>query len=255
MYKRLFFFGLLGPLSILALSTASNAKVVVGDPSVPCAEDPACMNRLHPDIPMVATADPGENIVFNGRDAFDLSLDPDEFSSAPALPREGTGIVHALSGPVNIKGARSGDVLAVKIESLKPADVGWTESGPFGFAGDQFGQEERFIVWRIDANYAVSDALPGVRILNASFPGVVTTLPGKRLLAEVLKREGQLLDIGGAGLPLDPNEAQPSALCGPFQGPRDTVGAVLCRDWFSTEGGGNSASESCLPRLRSHCRP
>jgi formamidase len=215
MYQQRFLFGVLGPLSILALSAASNAEVVLGDVSVPCAQDSACMNRLHPDIPMVATADPGEPIVFHGRDAFDLFLDPDEFSSASAMPREGTGVVHALTGPVHIKGAKSGDVLAVKIESLKPASVGWTEAGSFGFAGDQFGQDARFIVWRVNEDYAVSDALPGVRIPNASFPGVVTTLPGHRLLSDILSREGELMNIGGSVMPPDPNEAQPSALCGP----------------------------------------
>lgn len=173
------------------------------------------MNRLHPEIPMVATADPGEPIVFHGRDAFDLFLDPDEFSSAPDMPREGIGIVHALTGPVHIRGAKAGDVLAVKIDSLKAASVGWTQAAPIGFAGEQFGQDVRFIVWRINEDYAVSDALPGVRIPNASFPGVITTLPGQQLLADVLKREGQLMGLGGAVLPPDPSEAQPSALCGP----------------------------------------
>lgn len=190
------------------------AEVVVGDVNVPCAEDPACINRLHPAIPMVAKADPGEPIVFRTRDAFDLSLDPDGFSSAKGIPREGLGIVHALTGPVFINGARAGDVLAVTIEALVPADVGWTLAGPFGFAGDQFGTEERFIVWRIDGEYAVSDALPGVRIPNASFPGVVTTLPDEKLLADVLARETQLLESGGAVLNPDPVEAAPEAVCG-----------------------------------------
>lgn len=215
MQKRPYFLHSFALLSIVALSNISSAQVVVGDRSVACAEDAACFNRLHPDIPMVATADPGEQIVFAGRDAFDLTLDPDKLSSAPAIPREGTGIVHALTGPVFIKGAVAGDVLAVSIQSLEPADVGWTESGAFGFAGDQFGRDQRFIVWRINDEYAVSDALPGVRIPNASFPGVVTTLPGKRLLTDVLRREKQLQQIGGAVMNPDPSEAQPSSLCGP----------------------------------------
>ncbi|MEQ8262033.1 acetamidase/formamidase family protein [Pseudohaliea sp.] len=215
MSKLRFPVALVAPLSIFAVAAASNAEVTVGNPAVACAEDPACMNRIHPAIPMVATAEPGERIVFVGRDAFDLSLDPDELSSAPAIPREGIGIVHALTGPVAIRGARAGDVLAVTIEALEPAAVGWTEAGPFGFAGEQFGQDGRFIVWRINEEYAVSDALPGVRIPNAAFPGVVTTLPGERLLAEVLEREGELLALGGTVLPPDPVEAQPAALCGP----------------------------------------
>ena len=203
-----------GLLLSLAMLGDAAAEVVVGDRSVSCAEDPACINRLHPDIPMVAKADPGERIVFFGRDAFDLTLDPDEISSAKANPRKGVGIVHALTGPVFINGAKAGDVLAVTIEALEPDDVGWTEAGPFGFAGDQFGNDGRFIVWRITDDYATSDALPGVRIPNASFPGVVTTLPGEELLAEVLARETQLLGSGGAVMNPDPVEAEPATLCG-----------------------------------------
>ncbi len=203
-----------GLLFVLVLFADAGAEVVVGDRRVSCAEDPACINRLHPDIPMVARADPGERIVFLGRDAFDLSLDPAEFSSAKTMPREGFGIVHALTGPVFIIGAEAGDVLAVTIEALEPDNVGWTEAGPFGFAGDQFGTDGRFIVWRINDDYAVSDALPGVRIPNASFPGVVTTLPGKKLLADVLAREKQLLESGGAVVSPDPGDAEPAKLCG-----------------------------------------
>jgi formamidase len=203
-----------GLLAALAVFTDADADIVVGDRGVSCADDPACINRLHHDIPTIANADPGERIVFVGRDAFDLTLDPNEFSSANAKPREGVGIVHALTGPVFINGAKTGDVLAVTIEALEPADVGWTEAGPFGFAGDQFGRDERFIVWRINDEYAVSDALPGVRIPNASFPGVVTTLPGAALTAEVLARETQLLDSGGAVMGPDPDEAQPASICG-----------------------------------------
>lgn len=196
------------------ISNGVSAQVTVGDRSVGCLDDPACMNRLHPDIPMVAEAAPGERIIFRSRDAFDLTLDPDEFSSAESRPREGTGIVHALTGPVSIRGARAGDVLAVTIESLEPDTVGWTHASPFGFAGDQFGTEEQFIVWRINNDHAVSDALPGIRIPNASFPGVVTTLPDETLLTDVLEREGTLLDAGGAVLPPDSEEAAPETVCG-----------------------------------------
>jgi len=189
------------------------AEVVVGDRSVGCLDDPACINRLHPDIPMVAEADPGERIVFHGRDAFDLTLDPNGPASAPAKPYEGTGIVHALTGPVSINGARAGDVLAVTIESLEPDSIGWTEASTFGFAGDQFGTETWFIVWRMDDDYATSEALPGVRIPNASFPGVVTTLPDEALLAATLEREAALLDAGGMVLPPDPDDAAPAGVC------------------------------------------
>ena len=198
----------------LALSAQASAQAVVGDASMSCAEDPACMNRLHPEIPMVAEVDLGEPIIFVARDAFDLTLDPDVSSSAKRRPREGVGIAHALTGPVHIRGAKAGDVLAVTIEALEPAKVGWTDVTPFGFGGDQFATEERFIVWRLNGDYAESDALPGVRIPNASFPGVVTTLPDERLHADILERETELLEEGGFVLPPDPTEAKPAKLCG-----------------------------------------
>ena len=36
-----------------------------------CADDPACHNRWHPAITPVATAKPGDVVVFGTRDAFD----------------------------------------------------------------------------------------------------------------------------------------------------------------------------------------
>ena len=163
---------------------------------------------------MIAEADQGEPIVFVARDAFDLTLDPDISSIAKQRPREGVGIAHALTGPVHIRGARAGDVLAITIEALEPAKVGWTDVTAFGFGGDQFATEDRFIVWRLNDEYAVSDALPGVRIPNGSFPGVVTTLPDNRLQADILEREAQLMAAGGIVLPPDTDEAKPVALCG-----------------------------------------
>ena len=195
-------------------NSEATADIMVGDLSVSCAEDPACVNRIHPDTPMIAEADPGDRIVFFGRDAFDLTLDPAEYSSAKMIPRDGAGVVHALTGPVHIKGAKAGDVIAITIESLKPAKVGWTEAGAFGFAADQFGTDGRFIVWRLNDDYAESDALPGVRIPNASFPGVITTLPDQALHADILERETDLLAAGGTVFPPDPEEAKPAAICG-----------------------------------------
>ena len=202
-------------LSITATAQTAAPAVVVGNPAVRCEEDPSCMNRLHPAIPTVAEAAPGQRIVFHSRDAFDLRLDPDQWSSAKTIPRRGVGIAHALTGPVSIIGARAGDVLAVTIDEIKPAKVGWTQAGSFGFAADRFGTDELFIVWRLNDRDAVSDALPGIRMPNSSFPGVVTTLPDKAFLAKVLARETELLNAGGSVFNPDPYEARPTQVCGP----------------------------------------
>lgn len=192
----------------------ARADIVVGGTGATCAEDPACINRLHPDIPMVATAMPGERITLKGRDAYDIHLDPDEFTQGESPPAGDFGDVHPMVGPIHIEGARPGDVLAVTIESIDPGPVGWTNASPFGFAGDAVDVENRFISWRINKEYAVSEALPGVRIPNASFPGVIATMPGPELLADVLEREQELADAGGAVFTPLVDRAQPSSLCG-----------------------------------------
>jgi len=224
-----------GAASVIALPEQASAQTVLGDTSVSCAEDPACMNRLHPEVPMIAEADQDEPIVFVARDAFDLTLDPDVTSVAKQRPRVGVGIAHALTGPVHIRGAKAGDVVAITIEALEPATVGWTDVTAFGFGGDQFATEERFIVWRLNNEYAESDALPGVRIPNGSFPGVVTTLPGVELHADILEREAQLMAAGGVVLPPDPEEAKPVALCGP----EGTKKSECLRTVPPRENGGN----------------
>jgi formamidase len=163
---------------------------------------------------MAARARPGERILFIGRDAGDMQIDPDEFASGEGSPRLSFGVVHPLTGPVYIEGAVAGDVLAVTIEDIKPGPVGWTSASAFGFAGAAIGSEDRFIVWRLNDEYAVSDDLPGIRIPNGSFPGVVTTMPGADLLQRVLEREQELAAAGGAVFSPDPDSAEPSSLCG-----------------------------------------
>jgi formamidase len=190
------------------------ADVTVGGSGGTCSEDPACINRIHSDIPMAARAKPGERILMIGRDAGDLHIDPDEFESGDSSPRLSFGVVHPLIGPVHIEGAELGDVLAVTIEDIDPGPVGWTSASAFGFAGAAVESEDRFIVWRLNDEYAVSEDLPGVRIPNASFPGVVTTMPGAEKLQQVLEREQQLADAGGAVFSPDPDTAEPSSLCG-----------------------------------------
>jgi len=201
-------------MTLVLFAQPSDADVEIGGTGISCADDPACINRLHPDIPMAVRVASGERITLRGRDASDIQLDPDEFSVAEASPREGFGVVHPLVGPVFIEGAIVGDTLAVTIEVIDPGPVGWTSASPFGFAGDAVGSESRFVVWRLNDRYAESDAIPGVKIPNASFPGVIVTLPGPDLLDDVLDREARLAEAGGAVFLPDTELAEPTSLCG-----------------------------------------
>ncbi|MDA0681166.1 MAG: acetamidase/formamidase family protein [Proteobacteria bacterium] len=222
-------------LVVLLIPMIVRADIIVGGEGSRCSEDPACINRIHPDIPMAARARPGERITMIGRDAGDMQLDPDEFAVAEQSSREGFGVVHPLVGPVYIEGAIAGDVLAVTIEGIKPGPVGWTTSSAFGFAGDMVGSESRFILWRLNEDYATSDALPGIRIPNASFPGVIMTLPNSQQLGQILAREQKLADAGGAIFSPDPDLAEPSSLCGA----EGTKSAECLRTIPPREHGGN----------------
>ena len=199
---------------LVCLPLAALADIVVGGGELTCSEDAACINRFHPDIPMAARARPGERITMIGRDASDLQLDPDAPAQADESPRSSFGVVHPMVGPVYIEGASAGDVIAVTIEDIKPGPLGYTTSSAFGFAGDAVGAESRFVVWRLNNEYAESDAIPGVRIPNASFPGVMATMPGPQQLQDILDREQKLADAGGAIYMPDTEAAEPTSLCG-----------------------------------------
>ena len=201
-------------LLAVGLSSAQPDIVVLGGEGRHCGEDPDCMNRLHPEIPMVALARPGQTIVFKARNASDFDLDP---SSSYDDPRQGDGqigTVHPLTGPVHIEGAEPGDVLAVTLLDIAPGSFGYTSVSPIGFVSDHVTGAFRAL-WRLNRVEAVSDDVPGVRIPNASFPGIVTVLPGREQLEAMLSREAELFAVGGAGFPPYPQHASPSSVCGP----------------------------------------
>ena len=193
---------------------AQDDIVVVGGEGRHCGEDPQCMNRLHPAIPMAARARPGQTIVFRARNASDFDLDPASTYEDPRAGDSQIGTVHPLTGPVHIEGAEPGDVLAVTLLDIAPGRFGYTSVSPIGFVSDHVTGSFR-AEWRLNRIEAVSDDLPGVRIPNASFPGIVTVLPGPDELAAMLSREAELRAVGGAGFPPYPTHASPAAVCGP----------------------------------------
>ncbi len=201
-------------LVLVPLTVAQDDILVLGGDGRHCGEDPDCINRLHPDIPMVARAVPGQSILFRVRNASDFELDP---ASAYEDPREGDpqiGTVHPLTGPVHIEGAEPGDVLAVTLLDIAPGPFGYTSVSPIGFVSDHVTGGFRAL-WRLNRSEAVSDDIPGVRVPNASFPGIVTVLPGRDELDAMLSREAELVSLGGAGFPPHALHASPEAVCGP----------------------------------------
>jgi formamidase len=196
-----------------------------------CVDDPNCFNRFHPEVPMNNRAKPGQLIVMEVRNAGDLHLD--STGEWKLLDPPGS-TVHPITGPVYIEGAKAGDVLAVSLIEAKPSRYGYTIISQGGFLADVFPNEQR-VYWELGENYATSRDLPGLRIPNASFPGIVTTLPGPSQHAAILEREKKLAAVGGSVAPPEPANASPASLCGPTGTEKDNC----ARTFPPREYGGN----------------
>jgi formamidase len=160
---------------------------------------------------MAAAVDQGQTIVLHTRNASDFDLDPNSTYNDPRRPGSP---VHPMTGPVHINGAEAGDMLAVTLLDIEPGPHGYTSITSGGWVTDRFEERLR-VVWQLDRTSAVSDGLPGVRIPNASFPGLVTTLPGPQQVHLMLDRERQLAEASGSVSLPDPENAYPAEVCGP----------------------------------------
>jgi len=178
-----------------------------------CEQDPNCFNRYHPAIKPVARAKPGDQIVVHTRDALDSNL------NINSKPKDVTAIdvnlIHPMTGPIYIEGAKRGDVLAIKLINVTPNEYGYTTIIPgFGFLPDLY--TEPFVAnWKLNRVEAVSAEVPGVRIPMNGFMGSVGVMPGAEEVDKWLARETQLAAAGGVALPPEPTSARPPEICGP----------------------------------------
>lgn len=188
-------------------------RVGVGKQGTRCQDDPSCFNRLHPDIPDVALARPGDIVTFATRDAFDSGLTLD--STAADVTALDLNLVHPMTGPLHVEGAERGDAIAVTLHDIEPDEYGYTLIVPgFGFLRDVF-TEPYIVNWKLSRTHAVSDQMPGIKIPFNGFMGSVGVLPGRPEMAEYLERESQLASFGGVALPPEPTGALPKNICGP----------------------------------------
>jgi formamidase len=198
-----------------------------------CEQDPNCFNRYHPAIKPVARAKPGDLIVVHTRDALDSNL------NINSTPKDVTAIdvnlIHPMTGPIYIEGAKRGDVLAVKLIDINPNEYGYTTIIPgFGFLPDLY--TEPFVAnWKLNRYEAVSEQVPGVRIPTNGFMGSVGVMPGQPEVDLWLARETQLGKAGGVALPPEPTNARPAEVCGPNGSHKDSC----LRTIPPRENGGN----------------
>ena len=108
------------------------------------------------ELPPVLTVDPGDSVRFRSLDAgwrWDI-----EGEFLEQRDRE-LDAGHALVGPIEVRGARAGQTLAVHVDELRPRSWGVT-----------FGDGERF-VWQLDGDHATNER--GVTVSLAPFLGVI----------------------------------------------------------------------------------
>ncbi len=166
-------------------------------------------NRWHEAILPVIEAMPGEEVEIATRDAFDGQITPS--TNAEDLRQCDLNLVHPLTGPVFVAGAQPGDLLEVEIRDMKPAAFAYTVQVPgFGFLRDAF-PDPYIAKWTIKDGFAESAELPGVRIPDGSFVGVIGVAPSKELRERVQRREANLAGRGGMALPPEPQGAVPGA--------------------------------------------
>ena len=188
------------------------APVVIGKSGKHCKDDPHCFNRYHPNIKPAATVKQDQLFVLETRDALDSDLT--FASTAQDVAAVNLNLVHPLTGPVYIEGAKRGDALAVTVVDIAPDDFGYTTIVPgFGFLRDVF-RDPYIVHWNLTRLEARSKDLPGIAVPMNAFMGTVGVLPGKPELEKWIKREKALADAGGAALGPQPVDALPADLCG-----------------------------------------
>ena len=154
-------------------------------------------NRWHPEVPPVVSVNPGDVFRVECKDWTDGQIknndSPDDVRDVEL------SIVHVLSGPIHVNGAKPGDILVVDI-----LDIGclagdeWGFTGIFarnnggGFLTDHYPDAAKAI-WDLRGIYATSRHIPGVRFAGLTHPGLIGCAPSHELLAKWNTREAELV--------------------------------------------------------------
>jgi formamidase len=202
-------------------------------------------NRWHPDIPMVATVQPGDDFIIECYDWTGGFIKNND--SATDVRDIDLSIVHFLSGPVAVAGAEPGDLLVVDF-----LDIGafphnsWGFNGFFskknggGFLTDHFPQAQKSI-WDFHGMFTSSRHVPRVNFAGLIHPGLIGCMPSKPLLETWNKREAGLIATDPARVPPLANPPFAStAHMGRLKGAaRDAAAATGARTVPPREHGGN----------------
>ncbi|MER3447256.1 MAG: formamidase [Candidatus Dadabacteria bacterium] len=162
-------------------------------------------NRWHPDIPAVVSVNPGEVFRVECKDWTDGQI---QNNDSPNDVRDvDLSIVHVLSGPIWVNGAKPGDILVVDlldIGAIPTSEWGFTgifarENGG-GFLTDHFPNAAKAI-WDFEGIYCKSRHIPDVKFAGLTHPGLIGCAPSHELLAKWNKREAELITTNPNRIP------------------------------------------------------
>ncbi|MBI3969087.1 MAG: acetamidase/formamidase family protein [Chloroflexi bacterium] len=156
-------------------SQCAPRRVTVAQTHHLSAQPPNLRNRWNNQYQPVLTIDPGDTVVFETLDASEDQLRLD-FTAADVLTMD-RGKSHCLTGPVAVRGADPGDVLAVHIEEIIPRTYGFNYSRPgAGGLPDDFAEPWiRALTWEPGATRV--RFAPGIEIPLRPFLGVMGVAP------------------------------------------------------------------------------
>lgn len=166
-------------------------------------------NRWHPDVTPAFVVAVGDEVTLDAPLGTGTQIGPSS-THKDLLTLDLSGDL--LAGPVLIEGVEPGDLLVVDVVDVEPGDFGFSMLFPgFGLLGDLF-TEPYLLKWHLEGGYASSDALPGVSIPAAPFPGTIGVAPSHALMDAVQARETEIAERAGFDLTALTVPAVPASL-------------------------------------------
>lgn len=127
----------------------------------------------------VLTIDPGDTVIVHSLDASGyLTPQTTPGEQQPRMFAEARG--HCLTGPIAVRGAEPGDVLAITLETLVPDPWGWTVAGALKSPiTERLGVTDQpsWLLWDLDPDAATGTCNGGFTRALAPFLGVIGVAP------------------------------------------------------------------------------
>ena len=121
--------------------------------------------------------EPGDVVELHVRDASNEQISAS--SGVEAVARLDFEHVNPVSGPIYVKGAQPGDVIAVELLELTPRDWGLTAIIPgFGLLADEF-PDPWLRISRVDEERGRVEFAPGITLPYRPFPGTIGVAPAE----------------------------------------------------------------------------